>query len=114
MMHLAQFAPHFPIPFVQHNRRRALEQTIRRVYATWQGRFPRWVNTGFDDYFLLHDALPLLRELLDGECPPDPTRLAQCWVIAFAIPHERFGHAVAEVTPVAADFLMRLQSEIER
>ncbi|MCL4861318.1 MAG: hypothetical protein KJZ93_18015 [Caldilineaceae bacterium] len=97
-----------PLPI---NHRQHCEQTIRRAYASWRQRFPRWVNTGFDEYFLLHDALPLLREMLQGERYPDPAQLAQKWVVAYGIPAARVQPAVAELTPVAADFLAHLQIE---
>jgi hypothetical protein len=87
------------------------EQTIHRTYASWRHRFPRWVNSGFDEYFLLHDALPLLREMLQGGRYPDPVQLACKWVVVFGISSAAMQRAVTELTPVAADFLARLQIE---
>jgi hypothetical protein len=91
--------------------RRLLEGTIRRTFTNWKGRFPRWVNAGFDEYFLLHDALPLLSDMLAGEQYSDPSRLAHQWVAAYSIPASRAQRAVAELTPIAADFIARLQVE---
>jgi hypothetical protein len=99
----------FPTHFGHANHRRRLEQSIRRAYASWRHHFPRWANTGFDEYFLLHDAMPLLGAMLTGKQPPDAVQLARTWAQAFGIPPERTAHALAELAPVAADFLARLQ-----
>jgi hypothetical protein len=86
------------------SRRRLMKRTIRRTYALWRRRFPRWANGGFDEYFLLNDALPLLNAMMRG-ARPDPAGLARLWVAAYGIPPARQGRALAEVTPVAAAFL---------
>ncbi|MCE7985047.1 MAG: hypothetical protein DYG89_28060 [Caldilinea sp. CFX5] len=89
--------------------RHSPEHTIRHTYAVWMRRFPRWVNAGFNEDFLLRDALPQLRAMLTNGCQLTPAQLAQIWATAFGIPQERIQRMMAECTPVAADFLMRLQ-----
>ena len=42
---------------------------------------------------------------------PDPAQLARKWAKAFGISPERTAYAVAELTPVAADFLAQLQGD---
>jgi hypothetical protein len=109
MMRIENSNPFLSSRFDHANHRRELERSIRRTYAGWQQRFPRWANTGFDEHFLLHDALPLLSAMLTGKQAPDPAQLAHKWARAFGISPERTAYAVAELTPVAADFLARLQ-----
>ena len=96
------------LPTVQ---RRQIERTIQRTYASWKRRFPRWVNSGFDEHFLLHDALPLLDQMLAGEQQADPVQLAQRWVASYVALPAHVKRAVSEVTPVAADFIVHLQIE---
>ena len=96
----------FSVWFAHGIRQRRLERSVRRTVAIWRQRFPRWINSGFDEYFLLHDALPLLA----GAQRPDPAQLARKWVVAYGIPAPRFQRAVAEVAPVAEDFLSLLES----
>jgi hypothetical protein len=109
MMRIENINTFFFSRFDHANHRRGLERSIRRIYAGWRQRFPRWANTGFDEHFLLHDAWPLLSAMLTGKQAPDPAQLARKWAMAFGIPPERTAYAVAELTPVAADFLARLQ-----
>jgi hypothetical protein len=111
MLNVTTLTTLLPMPFAALHRQHSVESAIRRTFAHWRQRFPRWVNTGFDEYFLLHDALPLLREMLAGTQYPDPALLAHNWVAAYGITDARTQRAVAEVTPVAADFLARLQIE---
>ena len=96
------------MPTVQ---RRQIERTIQRTYASWKRRFPHWVNSGFDEHFLLHDALPLLDRMLAGEQQTDPVQLAQRWVASYVTLPAHVKRAVSEVTPVAADFMVHLQIE---
>ena len=72
-------------------------------------RFPRWVKAGVNEKFLLHDALPQLRAMLAYGDYLTPGQLAQIWVAGADIPQECTARVAAECTPVAADFLMRLQ-----
>lgn len=108
---IRNISPHsLPVSWLpKYYQRRMLERTIRRTYANWKVRFPRWANTGFDEYFLLHDALPLLTSILAGEQYPDPSLLARKWVSAYNIPASRAQGAITELTPIAADFIARLQ-----
>jgi hypothetical protein len=98
-----------PTPLTETRHRRLVEQTVRRTYDDWQARFPRWANSGFDEYFLLNDVLPLLDEMLAGGLYPDPALLVRKWAQVYRLTDENAQRAIAEATPVAADFLTRLQ-----
>jgi hypothetical protein len=100
-----------PARMMDDRRHRLVERTVRRTYAGWMARFPRWVNSGFDEYFLLNDAMPLLNDMLTGGQLPDPTRLARQWVATYRLTDDLAQRALAEATPVAADFLARLEIE---
>ncbi|RIK38910.1 MAG: hypothetical protein DCC55_19740 [Chloroflexi bacterium] len=97
--------------FGETRHRRRVEQTVRRTYASWRARFPRWANSGFDDYFLLHDALPLLDEMLADGRYLDPAQIVHKWAQVYRLTDEGTRRALVEATPVAADFLTRLQIE---
>ena len=109
MLHMQTLNTVLPTPFGEIGRRQRVVRSVRRTYAGWRSRFPRWANSGFDEYFLLNDALPLLSDVLAGERYPDPAQLARQWVASYRLTGERAQRALAEVTPVAADFLARLQ-----
>jgi hypothetical protein len=98
-----------PLQPLTVNYRCTPEHTIRRTYARWMQRFPRWVKAGFTEEFLLRYALPRLRAMLAGDDYLTPTQLAQIWVTTFGLPAECRARTVAESTPVIADFLMQLQ-----
>jgi hypothetical protein len=98
-----------PTRLAETRHRRLVEQTVRRTYREWQARFPRWANSGFDEYFLLNDVLPLLDEMLAGGLYPDPALLVRRWAHIYRLTDENAQRALIEATPVAADFLTRLQ-----
>jgi len=111
MLYMQTVNTFVPVQLMDNNRRRLLERTVRRTYAGWMARFPRWVNAGFDEYFLLNDAMSLLRDMLTGAQRPDSAGLARQWAATYRLTDERVQRALVEVTPVAADFLARLQIE---
>jgi hypothetical protein len=98
-----------PAPLAETRHRRLVEQTVRRTYREWRARFPRWANSGFDEYFLLNDALPMLDDMLAGGLYPDPALLVRKWAQIYHLTDEGAQRAVIEATPVAADLLTRLQ-----
>lgn len=110
MFDLATLDRMLPMWLERANQRRRLTRAVLNSYGHWRRRFPRWANAGFDEYFLLHNALPILSEMLTGGSV-DPTRLARLWVMAYGIPAARRGRALAAITPVAAEFLGLLQCE---
>lgn len=104
---------HLPLPswVEQAHQRRRLTRAVRRAYRVWTIRFPHWGNAGFDEYFLLHDALPLLTEMMGDIQQFDPKELARQWAAAYGFGPERTRRAIIECTPVAAHFVMLLQAE---
>lgn len=111
MLSIQTIPTFLPAQLMNNRQRRLLERTIRRTYAGWMARFPRWANSGFDEYFLLNDAMPLLSAMLTGAQRPDPAQLARKWASAYCLTEVLAQRALVEATPVAADFLARLEIE---
>jgi hypothetical protein len=109
MLHQQTDHPVLPPQPLTANYRYTPEHTIRRTYTRWMQRFPRWVKAGFNEEFVLHEALPQLRAMLACGDYLTPGQLAQIWVTTSGIPSECTAQMTSECTPVAADFLMRLQ-----
>lgn len=110
MISTQTFSALLPIPSTDRHYHQ-VERTVRRTYAGWRTRFPRWANSGFDEYFLLNDALPILNEMLAGGQRLDPAQLVRKWATVYRLTDEGTRRALIEATPVAADFLTRLQIE---
>lgn len=111
MLHMQKLNTLLPALLAEAKHQHVVEQTVRRAYDDWRSRFPRWVNSGLDDYFLLHDALPMLRDMLAGGQYPDPAQIVRKWAQVYRLTDEGTRRALIEATPVAADFLTRLQIE---
>jgi hypothetical protein len=86
-------------------------RAIRNAYQTWMMRFPRWVNAGFDEYFLLNDAMPLLLSMMSDGQSCNPADLARKWASVYRLNEKRTERAMVECTPVAAHFVTLLQME---
>lgn len=111
MRHMSTLNAFVPAWLAHAVRRRTVTRAVRRTFARWKTRFPLWVNSGFDEHFLLHDALPLLSDILTGVRAPDPSLLARQWITAHHIPAPHAPLAMAALPAVAADFLALLQVE---
>lgn len=111
MYALGKSVYHLPPWVVRLYQRHQFSRAIHKSYQQWMQHFPRWVNAGFDEYFLLNDAMPLLTGIMAGEQSCDPGDLARKWASVYRISDERAERAVAECTPVAANFISLLQIE---
>jgi hypothetical protein len=53
----------------------------------------------------------MLNGILAGEQYPDPSLLAHRWVAVYGIPAPHVQWAVAELTPIAAEFIAQVQTD---
>ena len=84
----------------------AFRMALKRAYASFAGYYPQWVASLFDDHFLSHGAASLLAGYVRDGSLPQPIELALAWdeqlgPVTPAVRERR----IAELTPVAADFL---------
>lgn len=103
---------------VQHwleskSQHRAFRQAVSRAYATFARQYPEWAASYFDEYFLTHDATLLLARTGQGVASPTPHALAICWSRQITwFREETRQQLIAELTPVASDFLGWLAAEL--
>ncbi len=98
--------------WTQRQQARAFTQAIQTVYARWAPRHRHWANAFFDEHFLLHRAAPLLAHYRLGKLGATDSLLAQQWADQFRFSVARRAQLVAELTPVAANFLYLLKVEL--
>lgn len=93
--------------------RRDLRQAIARIYPSFARQYPEWVNYLFDEQFLQQRAFPVLACYLEYKAVPTSFELARVWAEQFAWSNlEMKERHVAQLMPVASDFLRRLDSEL--
>jgi hypothetical protein len=91
----------------------ALRQAIARIYPTFARQYPEWVNYLFDEPFLNQRAFALLARYLEYKVVPTPFELVQVWAEQFAwFNLEMKERHVAQLMPIARDFLRRLNKEL--
>jgi hypothetical protein len=93
--------------------KRAFQQAVSRAHSIFAQRYPEWVASHFDEYFLAHDAAFLLLRIGQGVASPKPFNLAYVW--SYQMPwleEETRQKMVAELTPIASDFLRLLEAEL--
>lgn len=91
----------------------AFRVALKQAYASFAGYYPQWVASLFDEYFLNHSATLLMAGYIHNGRLPQPSELALAWdeqlgPASLAIRERR----IAELTPVAADFLDWLAVEL--
>ena len=92
-------------------RRRTFRQAKTRAYAAFIQKYPRWEEHLFDEHFLTHRAAIILETYLQGHTP-DAGALAQAWADQWGWKPEARATHIAELTPVLADFLYLLETEL--
>lgn len=90
-----------------HSPQRMMLQALQSAHAIWTKRYPEWEVTFFDEHFLHHHVIP---HFSAGEMPTAQT-LAESWVIQLGATGEQATELLAELTPIAADFLYVVKSE---
>jgi hypothetical protein len=91
----------------------AFRMALKRAYASFAAYYPQWTASLFDDYFLKHGVASLLVGYRRDGSLPQPIELAGTWEAqlgpaSISVRERR----IAELTPVAADFLDWLAVEL--
>lgn len=95
------------------NQRQAYRQAVTRAYTTFARQYPEWAASHFDEPFLRHDAAPLLLRVGYGVASTQGFALAVVWSRQMTWPREVIRQEfIAELTPIAADFLRMLEAEL--
>jgi hypothetical protein len=94
-------------------RRLVFRAALKRAYTGFAGYYPQWAASLFDEYFLDHGAASLLAGYMREGRLPQASQLALAWdgqlgPNSAAVRERR----IAELTPVAADFLDWLSLEL--
>jgi hypothetical protein len=90
-----------------------LRQAIARIYPSFARQYPDWVDYLFDEHFLSQHGFHLLAAYIVYKAMPTPFELARVWAEQFAwFNLEMKERHVAQLMPVAADFLRRLDKEL--
>lgn len=85
-----------------------IDRAVYSAHRLWAKRYPEWEAAFFDEHFLRTRVLQLL-----GEKPTiTPMELAQAWIAQFYGVVRREQQLLTELTPVAADFLYFVASEL--
>lgn len=95
------------------SQQRAFRQAVSQAYTIFAQRYPEWTASYFDEYFLTHDAAFLLARIGQGVASPRPFALAYVWSYQMTwFTEETRQRLIAELTPVASDFLCLLEAEL--
>lgn len=97
--------------FIRDCRQRTFRKATARAYTAFVQKYPQWEERLFDEHFLTHRAAVVLGRYLEGHAP-DPTALAQAWAEQWGWKVEARARFVSYSTPVAADFLYLLETEL--
>lgn len=97
----------------QRLQRRVLRRAQRRAFQQFARRYPHWAESLFDDFFLTHDAAPLIAGYLMPYRRPTAAELAKAWAAQCPSPRSSPPLDLTEVTQVAAAFLRTLDAELE-
>jgi len=90
----------------------AFQVALVRAYTIFARHHPEWVTSLFDEAFLKGPAAPLLARCLRRDAPADPAELAITWAEALGLKDKARDRHVADVMPVATDFLRWLEAEL--
>ena len=85
-----------------------LARAVYSAHRLWAKRYPEWHAAFFDEHFLRTRVL----QLLATKASITPQELAQAWVAQFYDGIRREPQLVAELTPIAADFLYFVAGEL--
>jgi len=94
-------------------RRRQLSSCVQKAYTVFSDRYPVWADELFDEWFLSHHAASLLERYVTGPTPPTAMELAAAWNQQFGGPDKNRKRRIAEMTPVAAEFLHLVEEALQ-
>jgi predicted enzyme related to lactoylglutathione lyase len=94
--------------------RLAFQIALARAYAEFAREYRDWANSLFDEHFLAHRAAPTLALCLQRDDTARPEDLAEVWADQLGREGEARERQVAELAPVAHDFLNLLEAELRK
>ncbi len=99
----------------QYAQHKTFQRALTRAFAAFAQQYPEWAASHFDHHFLTQGAAsPLIGSLKSTTWPP-PADLANAWADQMTwFTREKRQKLVAELTPVASDFLRLLEAELCR
>lgn len=100
--------------FVRDYQRRQVKQALRNIYPTFAQKYPQWSVSLFDTHFLAHRAAPLIEHCLHRNRRPTLDLLTTAWATQLWCLEATRQRRVAELNPVAHDFLHMLATELHR
>ena len=86
-------------------------RAFRRAYTLFVKRHPQWADALFDQPFLEQRIALLLK---DDLVLPTGLSLASWWADHLGLGEKQRAYGVAQLTPVAADFLRLLRVELRQ
>jgi hypothetical protein len=94
---------------------RPLNQAVTLAYARFAEQYPEWAAALFDEYFLIHQAIPLLAHIAEDGSSLDSVKLAIAWSEQLTWFNEEHRQSIiAELTPVAGSFLHTFEEELSK
>jgi hypothetical protein len=92
---------------------RPLNQAVTHAYVRFAKQYPEWTAALFDEYFLTHQAIPLLTHIAKDSNPLDSIELAKAWSEQLTWFNEEHRQSlIAELIPVAGSFLHTFKEEL--
>ena len=92
--------------------RLAFQVALTKAYTAFAEKHPDWAQSLFDEHFLTHSAAPILALCLQREDTAPPEDLAIAWADQMGRRGDARQTFIAQIEPVAADFLDMLDTEL--
>ena len=93
---------------IAQTERRAI---VKSALLATTGRYPEWVDVGFDEHFLTHQGMPHMADYYQSGQLPDATALAEAWSNQFFWPPATKQSAKLRFLPIAQEFVYVLSTE---
>ncbi|MGB0383866.1 MAG: hypothetical protein ACPGWR_03500 [Ardenticatenaceae bacterium] len=94
--------------------RLAFQVALTRTCTRFAQHHPQWAAAFFDEHFLKSRAAPLLARCLTRAGSPDASELAEAWADQMSLSDSKRQARIAELTPVASDFLHWLDEALRQ
>ena len=92
---------------------RSLNEALTHTYASFAEQYPEWTAALFDEYFLTHQAMPLLTHVAEDGNRLDPVELAMAWSEQLTWFNDQNRQSlITDLIPAARSFLRDLEVEL--
>ena len=90
-----------------------LTVALRQTYTRFAQQHPEWVACLFDEHFVENGVSMIVEQHLKNGSQIDPGELATVWDKQLGPARDSIRqHRIAELTPIAAEFVTSLQAEL--